>query len=228
MKTKHLLCPQRLRRIPHQFSWIDQRLVGEGHIARCGGAQALALYLLLVTVADSQGLSYYSDKTAARLLSLSQPELRQARNNLLSAGLIAYQAPLYQVLSLEPTLSSEPSAPRTGQTLPISTILRQILVKSGLITRTEVENGRPAPGSPKATPALIASAVPGMLAKGRPKSREVLGVAPFKVGQRVRARNIHPTGHARLPRYPRGKLGTVHLDHGVYVFPDANADSLGE
>src|SRR5260370_173787 len=102
------------------------------------------------------------------------------------------------------------------------------MVKSGLITRTEVENGRPAPGSPKATPALIASAVPGMLAKGRPKSREVLGVAPFKVGQRVRARNIHPTGHTRLPRYARGKLGTVHLDHGVYVFPDTNADSLGE
>jgi hypothetical protein len=127
MKTKHLLCPQRLRRVPHQFSWIDQRLVREGHIARCGGAQALALYPLLVTVADSQGLSYYSDKTAARLLSLSQPELRQARNNLLSAGLIAYQAPLYQVLSLEPTLSSEPAAPRTGQALPISTILRQIL-----------------------------------------------------------------------------------------------------
>jgi nitrile hydratase subunit beta len=106
--------------------------------------------------------------------------------------------------------------------------LVELMVKSGLITRTEVENGRPAPGSPKATPALIASAVPGMLAKGRPKSREVLGVAPFKVGQRVRARNIHPTGHTRLPRYARGKLGTVHLDHGVYVFPDTNADSLGE
>jgi hypothetical protein len=43
MKTKRLLCPQRLRTVPHQFSWIDQRLVREGHIARCGGAQALAL-----------------------------------------------------------------------------------------------------------------------------------------------------------------------------------------
>jgi hypothetical protein len=66
-----------------------------------GGAQALALYLLLVTVADSQGLSYYSDKAATRLLSLRQTELRHARNNLVDAGLIAYQAPLYQVLSLE-------------------------------------------------------------------------------------------------------------------------------
>ena len=47
MKTKRLLCPQRLRTVPHQFSWIDQRLVREGHIARCGGTQALALYLLI-------------------------------------------------------------------------------------------------------------------------------------------------------------------------------------
>jgi nitrile hydratase subunit beta len=106
--------------------------------------------------------------------------------------------------------------------------LVELMVKSGLVTRAEVENGRPAPGSPKATPALVASAVPGMLAKGRPKSREVRVAARFKLGQRVRARNIHPTGHTRLPRYARGKLGTIHLDHGVYVFPDTNADSLGE
>src|SRR6266567_4102507 len=79
MKTKRLLCPQRLRTVPHQFSWIDQRLVREGHIARCGGTQALALYLLLVTVADSQGLSYYADKTAARLLCISEAQLRHAR-----------------------------------------------------------------------------------------------------------------------------------------------------
>jgi hypothetical protein len=131
MKTKRLLCPQRLRRVPHQFSWIDQRLVREGHIARCGGVQAIALYLLLVTVADSQGLSYYSDKTAARLLCISEEQLRQARLGLLQAGLIAYEAPLYQVLSLEPTLSSEQSAPRTGQSLPLSAILRQILEERG-------------------------------------------------------------------------------------------------
>jgi hypothetical protein len=131
MKTKRLLCPKRLRRVPRQFSWIDQRLVRDGHISRCGGVQALGLYLLLVTVADSQGLSYYSDKTAARLLSLSEVELRQARANLVNAGLIAYQAPLYQVLSLEPPLSAEPEAPRSGQTLSISAILRQILESGG-------------------------------------------------------------------------------------------------
>ena len=100
-------------------------------MTRCGGAQAIALYLLLVTVADNQGLSYYSDKTAARLLSLSEAELRQARNNLLEAGLIAYQAPLYQVMSLEPTLGGEQTAPRTSQTLSLSAVLRQILESGG-------------------------------------------------------------------------------------------------
>jgi nitrile hydratase len=67
-----------------------------------------------------------------------------------------------------------------------------------------------------------------MVAKGKPKSREARVAARFKVGQRVRARNIHPTGHTRLPRYARGKLGTIHLDHGAYVFPDTKAHSLGE
>jgi hypothetical protein len=130
MITKRVLCPERLRHVPQRFSWIDQRLVREGHIARCG-PQALALYLLLVTVADAQGLSYYSDKTAARLLSLNEAQLREARCSLLAAGLIAYEAPLYQVLSLEPTLTSEQPVARTGQTLPISAILRQMLETGG-------------------------------------------------------------------------------------------------
>src|SRR5580700_6522079 len=126
MITKRVLCPQRLRHVPHRFSWIDQRLVRDGHIARCG-PEALALYLLLVTVADAQGLSYYSDKTAARLLSLNEAQLREARCSLLAAGLIAYESPLYQVLSLEPTSTSEQPIARTGQTFSISAILRQML-----------------------------------------------------------------------------------------------------
>ena len=106
--------------------------------------------------------------------------------------------------------------------------LIELMVKSGLLTRTEVENGKPAPGSPKVAPALIASAVPSTVAKGKPASRDVRVEARFTVGQRVRARNIHPTGHTRLPRYARGKLGAIYRDHGVYVFPDTDADSLGE
>src|ERR1700757_2339638 len=106
--------------------------------------------------------------------------------------------------------------------------LIELMIKSGMVTREEVESGTPAPGSAKATPALVASAVPGMVAKGKPASRDVQVPARFTVGQQVRARNLHPTGHTRLPRYVRGKPGTICLDHGVHVFPDANARSLGE
>jgi hypothetical protein len=60
----------------------------------------LGLYLLLVTVGDAQGLSYYSDEKAARLLSLTAGELREARHQLVEVELIAYERPLYQVLAL--------------------------------------------------------------------------------------------------------------------------------
>ena len=136
MKTKRILFPERLRRVPHRFSWIDQRLVREGHCARCGPS-ALALYLLLVTVADAEGLSYYSDRTAANLLAMKQAELHEARKRLIEVGIIAYEAPLYQVLSL-PQSGSEGAAPVQGPTAPedlrrseqpmaISAIFRQML-----------------------------------------------------------------------------------------------------
>ena len=66
MRVKRVLDLKRLRRVPAQFSWIDQRLVRHGHI-QGRSTDALALYLLLCTVADAQGLSYYADATAAKL-----------------------------------------------------------------------------------------------------------------------------------------------------------------
>jgi hypothetical protein len=97
---KRVLCPERVRRVPAQFSWVDQRLVGERHI-ECCDAPAAALYLFLVTVADAQGLSYYSDASLAKRLSLHPSRLSQARADLLRVGLIAYERPLYQVLALD-------------------------------------------------------------------------------------------------------------------------------
>ena len=61
---------------------------------------------------------------------------------------------------------------------------------------------------------------PRYIANGTPKSRDVAVAPRFQTGQRVRARNIHPIGHTRLPRYARGKVGTIERDHGVFVFPD--------
>ena len=118
---KRVLCPQRLRRVPDQFSWIDHRLVRDRHISG-RSADSLALYLFLVTVADGQGLSYYSDPAICRLLPLDGAALVRARRELIAARLIAYQRPLYQVLSLDP-----PASPRVGQTMTLGQILQQAM-----------------------------------------------------------------------------------------------------
>lgn len=97
---KSIICPGRIRRIPRQFSWVDQRLVRDRYMERCS-PEALALYLFSVTVSDCEGLSYYSNRTISRILSLSEAEVDAARKRLHQAKLIAYRRPVIQVLSLE-------------------------------------------------------------------------------------------------------------------------------
>ena len=99
--------------MPAQFSWVDQALVGRHFIDRCD-ARAAALYLFLVTVSDAQGLSYYGALTLTQRLHLSSEELIVARQQLIEIDLIAYRAPLYQVLALPGTTVAPhrtPSAP---------------------------------------------------------------------------------------------------------------------
>ena len=100
MVEKRLLCPNRRRRTPAQFSWLDHRLVRERRLQSCP-VEAWALYLFLVTVGDAQGLSYYSDASLTTRVPLHHHELLRARNALIGAGLIAFEPPLYQVLSLD-------------------------------------------------------------------------------------------------------------------------------
>jgi hypothetical protein len=78
----------------------------------------LALYLLLAIVADAQGLSFYGDATLGRLLSMPAGEVARARAVLIRAGLVAYQRPIYQILSLDP-----PSPPRAPGVKPVDTVL---------------------------------------------------------------------------------------------------------
>jgi hypothetical protein len=106
MITKRLLCPERIRRIPQHFSWIDHRLVRDKHI--CGlSSSALALYLFLLTVSDAEGISYYSRNGIERYLGFDRTELELSRTELVRHGLIAYARPLYQVLSLPGTIGSQ-------------------------------------------------------------------------------------------------------------------------
>jgi nitrile hydratase beta subunit len=106
--------------------------------------------------------------------------------------------------------------------------LVDLVTGRGLVTRAELESGKPAAGSAKATPPVKAEGVPALIARGNPVKRDVAVAAHFQVGQRVRGRNINPTTHTRLPRYARGKIGTIERDHGVFLFADSNAHFQGE
>ena len=75
MRGHEPIVPHRRRQVPPQFSWIDHRLVRDGYFQDCG-TLALALYLFLVTVADADGLSWYSETSLCRQLSCEGPRLR--------------------------------------------------------------------------------------------------------------------------------------------------------
>jgi hypothetical protein len=127
---KRLLVPSRVRRVPRQFSWVDQRLVRDHYLEHCD-LSALALYLLLVTVADARGLSYYAEASIGRLLGLELAELVRARQSLVHADLIAYQAPLYQVLALPPTPAPPPLAkPSPARAAGELKALRELLLST--------------------------------------------------------------------------------------------------
>jgi nitrile hydratase len=102
------------------------------------------------------------------------------------------------------------------------------LVRSGLATQAEIDRGKAAPGLAKASPPFTLATSSRWLSRGIPSSHDPDIRPLFTRGQRVRARNIHPTSHTRLPRYARGKNGVIERDHGVYVFPDTNAHNQGE
>ena len=89
---KRVLNPDRLRQVPEHFSWLDHRLVREHYIEK------------LLSVADVHGLSYYGDATLARRLRLPPERLAQARRDLIALDLVAFDPPLYQVLSLPGTV----------------------------------------------------------------------------------------------------------------------------
>ncbi|MET0272234.1 MAG: nitrile hydratase subunit beta [Phenylobacterium sp.] len=106
--------------------------------------------------------------------------------------------------------------------------LCQLLLKRGFITEEEFVTTRADPAAPKAKPWLHADHVTTVLTRAGSYQRDVLAPPRFKVGDRVRARTMNPSGHTRLPRYARGRLGVIERRHGAHVFPDCNAHDLGE
>jgi nitrile hydratase beta subunit len=105
--------------------------------------------------------------------------------------------------------------------------LCQMLLKGGAITPEELASASADPAVPKSTPRLKLEMVTPALTRSGSYVRDA-GPPRFKVGERVRARNLNPTGHTRLPRYVRGRAGVIEELHGAHVFPDTNAQGGGE
>ncbi len=100
---------------------------------------------------------------------------------------------------------------------------------AGLASETELTSGHADPGAEKRTPGFTADKVAPALDRGGTARRDEANFnARFTAGEQVRARNINPKGHTRLPRYVRGHHGVIDRVHGDFVFPDSNAALAGE
>jgi len=106
--------------------------------------------------------------------------------------------------------------------------LEKLMAERGLVMPDETNAGHLL-YPPKPVPrTLAAENVESVLRRGGPTERETSTKARFKIGDRVRAKNIHPQTHTRLPRYVRGHAGVIEALHGCHVFPDTNATGAGE
>ena len=100
------------------------------------------------------------------------------------------------------------------------------LVERGMLTSDEVDQ-RSVAGS-AARPSAVETVLPAGSSDSDTQRRELDRAPRFGVGSRVRAADVHPHGHTRLPRFVRGKVGRVQIVHPAFVFPDTNAHGRGE
>ena len=106
--------------------------------------------------------------------------------------------------------------------------LEQMLLERGLVDADEIAAGHALrPGKPLKRGKFDVAAVDRVMTRGS-FSRPAQAPARFKPGDRVRAKNIHPVSHTRLPRYVRGHVGVVERLHGSHVFPDTVVAGQGE
>jgi nitrile hydratase len=106
--------------------------------------------------------------------------------------------------------------------------LERLLAERGLVGPDEIAAGRSLQPAKPVKRTLAAADVASALGRGGSTNREAARPALFGAGDRVRARNMHPVTHTRLPRYVRGHLGTVTRVHGSHIFPDSHAHGGGE
>ncbi len=105
--------------------------------------------------------------------------------------------------------------------------LENRLVERGLLGRDEIAAGRALRPGKTALQKLQPDHVDAVLA--RPLFARPAKAPPrFSAGGKVRARNINPPTHTRLPRYARGRLGMIEAVLGCHVFPDSVTTGAGE
>ena len=101
MYSKRILNSSRVRKIQGSFSWIDHRFITGGFLGDLSAVEIL-LYFFLMTVSDRNGISFYHDDKICSLIKIGLTSLGEAREGLISKSLLAYEHPIYQVLSLPP------------------------------------------------------------------------------------------------------------------------------
>jgi len=141
MMHKELVNSARIRRLPTGFGWVDHRLVRKNYIGNFS-VEALALYLFAVTVADLDGVSWYSDRSICNCLNISPDSLKKARNELTTGGLLGYRRPYCQLFEL-PECEADRNSFRnavhiaTEQRQPNGTEGRGVLNESSIYRRSD-------------------------------------------------------------------------------------------
>lgn len=137
MIQKQVLSPGRVRRLPKcDWSWVDRRFQRQ-FAAKLSG-DAVFLYYTLVAVSDKNGLSYYSDNSLALMIRASWPALSKARQELIDFNLLAYQAPLVQVLSLpsdeqrQPRVSPAQASSKASEDIEFQMLIEALARKSSV------------------------------------------------------------------------------------------------
>lgn len=127
MLERKILDPTRVRKIQGSFSWIDHRLITGGFLSDLSSIEIL-LYLFLVAVSDRNGLSFYHQDKIASVLKIDLLSLGQAREGLVQRSLLAYEPPLYQILSLpaRPVIPLPPEEIRARQQQAALKAIRKI------------------------------------------------------------------------------------------------------
>jgi nitrile hydratase beta subunit len=106
--------------------------------------------------------------------------------------------------------------------------VERVAVAHGLVARDELAAGRALRADGPPPRPILPDTVADAVRRGKPSVRDAPRPAQFGIGDSVRAKNMHPVGHTRLPRYVRGHAGVITAVHGCHAFPDARAHGRGD